>query len=71
MGRVVRREFSFMSNAALSTTTYRSEWFRKANRKCRREQRFDIPAPQEIDRYLKARLPVRLRAPYFGIFWSA
>ena len=71
MGRVAGRELSFMSNSALRTATYRLEWFRKANRECRSEQRFTVPAPQEIERDLKPRLPDRLRAPYFGIFWSA
>jgi hypothetical protein len=58
-----------MSNAALSTATYRLEWFSKANRECRSEKRFTVPAPQEIEP--KPRLPIRLRAPIFGIFWSA
>jgi hypothetical protein len=60
-----------MSNAALSIATYRLKWFSKANRECRVEQRFTVPAPQEIDRYLKPSLPVCLRGPFFGIFWSA
>ena len=48
---MVRRKFGFMSNAALSTTTYKVEWFRDPYRIRRREQRIAILAPHEIHRH--------------------
>src|SRR6516164_8576283 len=56
-----------MSNSALSTATYRLKWFRKASRECRSEQRFPVPAPQDIDATLSQGCPSAC-APRFSAF---
>jgi hypothetical protein len=72
MGRVEERDFSFMSNAALSTTALQRKRFRDSNRgRGGSLQRLAVLAPHEIERNHTTGLPSGLRAPVIGLFWSA
>jgi hypothetical protein len=60
-----------MSNAVLSTTTYKIEWCRNPYRICRSEQRIATLAPHETHRDFAGHVTDVPRLPAFRFFWSA
>ena len=65
-----RREFSLMSRAALSTTTYMGEWCSDSHRICRGQQRYSHLGATRHSPTLLGWVR-RVRASPYGIFWSA